>query len=179
MQFANKILIVIFLPLVIPLLSSAQKNVPRFENDTLYTTSGYKIYIGQILRFAKGTGNNGNFRYVKIKSSSGERSLTNRTLTVKKLSDFEISGLGNGYISIWGTIKYPDNSTGSMYIRFAFDRAIDNFAGLPAELIIPDEYMSKQKSSISEEIEKLYRLYKDSVLTKDEFEAAKKKLLGN
>ncbi len=39
----------------------AQK-LPRFENDTLYTSCGYKIYKGKKLSFAEGTGKDGNFR---------------------------------------------------------------------------------------------------------------------
>ena len=44
--------------LLCPLLLTAQNILPRFENDTLYTSSGYKIYKGLTLQFGNGTGEN-------------------------------------------------------------------------------------------------------------------------
>lgn len=161
-----------------PLLGTAQKLLPRFESDTLYTTSGFKIYNGQILHFATGTGKSGNFRYVKIKTASGSHSLTGNTLLVKKLSDFSISGLGNGYIRIEGTIIYQDGLKGGMEIHLSFDRAIESFPGLPSELIVPEEFRNRAKGSVADEINKLFRLYQDSALTREEFETQKKKLLS-
>jgi len=49
-----------------PLILQAQQTVPRFEKDTLYTSSGYKIYKGQILRLASGTAENQKFRFIKF-----------------------------------------------------------------------------------------------------------------
>ncbi|MEQ1530668.1 MAG: heme-binding protein [Methylococcales bacterium] len=48
-----------------PLISTAQKPGSRFENDTLYTTSGYKISKGQIIQLASGTAENSKFRFIK------------------------------------------------------------------------------------------------------------------
>ena len=56
----NKLL---FILLLCPLISSAQKFLPRFENDTLYTSSGYTIYKGQILHLANGTAAAGYFKF--------------------------------------------------------------------------------------------------------------------
>ena len=170
-----KLLLLLFFA---PLLGTAQKLIPRFENDTLYTTSGYKIYQGQILHFDKGTGKNNNFRYVKIKTASGSHSLTGNTFLVKKLSDFSISGLGNGYIRLEGSITYQDGLKGGMEVNLAFDRAIESFPGLPSELIVPEEFRNKAKGSVADEINKLFRLYQDSALTREEFETQKKKLLA-
>jgi hypothetical protein len=163
--------------LLCPLLSIAQKIVPRFEYDTLYTTSGYKIYKGVTLHFAKGTAKNGNFRFVKVKNTNGSHSLTNNSMLVKNVDGFKISGLGNGYIRIQGTIFYKDGTKGLMDINMTFDRAIESFPGLPSELIVPDEFKNKQKLSVADEIGRLYKLYQDSILTKEEYEAQKKKLL--
>jgi len=44
-------------------------------------------------------------------------------------------------------------------------------------LIVPDEFRNKQNGSIADEIGKLNKLYKEGTLTKEEFEAQKKKLL--
>ena len=63
--------------LLSPTLLIAQKLVPRFENDTLYTTSGYNFYKGQTLTFAVGTGKKGKFKSVKIKGRDNRITLTN------------------------------------------------------------------------------------------------------
>src|ERR1700741_248343 len=96
--------------IICPLLSIAQKPVPRFENDTLYTTSGYKIYKGEPLHFAYGTAKNGGFRFIKVKTANGVPFIANTSIVVEKVKDFSISGLGNAYIRITGTITYKDGS---------------------------------------------------------------------
>ncbi len=167
----------LFTLLLYPLISIAQKPIPRYENDTLYTTSGFKIYKGQTLYFGKGTGSSGRFRYVNIKSETASAVLANNSIVVKKMKNFGISVLGNGYIEIIGNITFKDGSKGYIDIHMAFDRAIENSPNLPSELIVPDEYRNKQKISIADEINKLNKLYQDGLLTKEEFEAQKKKLL--
>jgi|GWRWMinimDraft_7_1066015.scaffolds.fasta_scaffold06090_2 hypothetical protein len=160
-----------------PLLSVAQKPVPRYENDTLYTSSGYKIYKGQTLLFGNPTGNRGNFRYINIKSETRTASLANNTIVIKKLKNFGISVLGNAYIEIIGSIKFKDGSKGSVDLHIAFDRAIENLLSLPSEIIVPDEYRNRPTASVADELKKLNELFTDGIITKEEYEAQKKKLL--
>ena len=160
-----------------PLISTAQYVVPRFENDTVYTTCGYKIYKGQTLQFGKGTGNNGRFKFINIKNGVPADSLTNKKIVVKKLKNFGISALGNGYIEIVSTLIYKDGSKGYIDIHLAFDNAIENSPELLSELIVPDEFRNKQEVRIAKEITNLNQLYRESPLTKEEFETQKKKLL--
>ncbi|MBP8115610.1 MAG: RidA family protein [Chitinophagaceae bacterium] len=140
-----KKLILIFL--LCPLISTAQKTVPRFENDTVYTTSGYKIYKGQILHLDSGTAENRKFRFIKLQNG-GLHLENNRyqktSILVRKLSDYKVSGLGNHYIGILGTLTYKDGSTAKINIDLNFDRAIENFTGLPGELIVPEEFKNKK-----------------------------------
>jgi len=156
-----------------------QKLLPRFENDTLYTTSGFNLYAGQTLKFGKGTGNNGWFRYARLTKGGNEKEvLTNNSVVVTSLKHFAISGLGNGYIYVKGKVTYKDGSKGYAEFNLAFDKAIESFAGLPSELVVPDEFRApKTKGIVSDELSKLYKLYQDSVITRDEFESQKKKLL--
>jgi hypothetical protein len=166
-----------FILLFSPLLSTAQKNVPRYEYDTLYTSCGYKIYKGQTLHFGKGTGNDGRLRFVNSKNGVPDSKLINNSIVVKKMKNFGISALGNAYIEIIGSIIYKDGSKGGIDIHMAFDNAIKGFGGLPGELIVPDEF--KYKENTSDEINKLYKLYLDGIITKEEFEKQKQKLLSN
>ena len=171
----------LFTLLICPLLSIAQKTVPRLENDTVYTTSGYKIYKGQVLQFANGTAENGNFRFVKIRHNGGiftTSRIENARILVRKLSHYEISGLGNHYVRIDGALIHKVGSKEKIELTINFDRAINNFTGLPGELIVPDEFKNNQTGSgVADELIKLNKLYKEGIITKEEFEALKKKLI--
>lgn len=160
-----------------PLLSIAQKQIPRYQNDTLYTTSGFKMYKGQTLQFGKGTRPDGKFRYVNIKSETTSAALANNTIVIKKMKNFGISILGNAYIQIIGTFTFKDGSNGYIDIHMAFDRAIENSLNLPSELIVPDEFRNKAVMSVADELKKLNKLFLDGILTKEEYEVEKKKLL--
>jgi len=173
--------LIIFIFLFSPSVLLAQNN-PRFENDTLYTSGGYKIYRGQTLKFAEGTGKKGKFRSVKVKGYDYPDDFTNNYIVVEDLSEFYISEPGNAYIRIRGKI-ITENGKKKKRINFnlAFEKAIEGFQGLKPELIVPEEFKlnlkSKPTNSIADELAKLYKLYQDGVITKEEFETQKKKLL--
>ena len=161
-----------------PLLADAQKQIPRFENDTLFTSSGYKIYPGLVLHFGKGTAPDKKFKFVRfIGVCCEQKNLTNNTVTVIKLSDYSVSGLGTGYIKVKGSMVFPEGDELKIKFNMAFDYAIEGMGAIPPELIVPEEFRIKVKQSASDEISKLYRLYQDSVITREEFESQKKKLL--
>ncbi len=187
----------LFTLLLCPLLSTAQKMLPRFENDTLYISGGYKIYKGQILHLANGTSAAGYFRYIKFHSSMIKNNtyiLQNSTILVSKLKGYKNSGADIN-IRILGTVTYKDGKKEEADIIIEFERAIESFAGQPGELTVPEEFkikrtetvtaeMKKQttpddikKILIADEIKKLFDLYKAGALTKEEYEALKKKLL--
>ena len=165
---------ILFILLFFPLITFAQKPLPRREKDTLYTSSGFNIYVGQTLKFGTGSGNNGKFKYVNIKNEVTYASLTNNSVVVKQLKNFGISSLGNAYIEIIGTIIFKDGSKGYIDIHMAFDNAIK----YSTELIVPDEFRNVQKGTTADEIIKLNKLYRDSIITKEEFETQKQKLLN-
>jgi hypothetical protein len=167
--------------LILSFALKAQDNFPKFENDTLYTTCGYKIYKGLILQLSKGTGGSGKFRFIKYDKGDYLESgrFDDIDILVKQVYDYKISSLGNHYIGIKGIVTFKDKSKSKIDLDINFDRAIVNFAGLPAEIIIPDEFkkITSEKNSASIEIERLFNLYKEGALTKEEYEAQKKKVL--
>ncbi len=167
----------IFILIICPLCSMAQKPLPRFENDTLYTTSGFKIYKGQTLYFGKGSGRKGKYRFINIKNGITSSALANASMVIKELNNYGISILYNGYIHITGPLTFKDGSIGSLDIHMAFDRAIENNPKLPSELKVPDAYRNRPGGNIADEINKLYKLYADGELTKEEYEEQKKKIL--
>ena len=170
-----------FLVLFSPLISKAQESVPRFENDTLYTSSGYKIYKGQVLQLANGTAEGGKkFQFIKLENGGIHllnNTYKNTSILVKKLYDYKITGLGNRYIGITGTITYKDGSKNKIGIDINFDRAISNFDGLPSELIVPEEFKNKKPTAVLSEIERLFKLYQEGALSREEYELLKKRVI--
>jgi Short C-terminal domain len=197
----------LFLILLCPLLSTAQKTLPRFENDTLYTSGGYKIYKGQILQFANGTSAAGYFRFIKFHTGMVKNNtyiLQNGTMLVKSLKGYKYAGPENNNIRIAGTATYTDGKKEEVDILMNFERVITGIDGLPGELTVPAEFITSQtetvkaetkkqavpaetpketvtgdikKLMVADEIKKLFDLYKAGALTKEEYEAQKKKLL--
>jgi hypothetical protein len=151
---------------------------PAFTEDTLYTSCGYKIYKGLVLQFGKTTGNRGRFRYVNIITGITHHSLENRQLRVKELKGFGISILGNAYITIIGTLIIKNTDRMDIEIHLAFDNAIENIPGVPSELVVPDEYRNRLKKDTQAEMKRLEEFYLNNKITKEEFEAIRKKLPG-
>ena len=193
--------------LICPLFSIAQTNLPSFVNDTLTTTGGYKIYKGQTLQFANGTSAAGYFSFIKFHQSmvkNNTYTLQNGTMLVKSLKAYKYSGADNNSIRIAGTITYKDGKKEEADILINFERATQDYDGQPSELNIAEAFKRKatetvkeeirkqpaavepkkqtapddlRKLLVADEIKKLYDLYKAGALTKEEFEAQKKKLL--
>ena len=197
----------LFTLLLSPLLSSAQNNTPRFENDTLTTSGEYKIYKGQILHLANGSSAAGYFRYIKFHSSMAKNNtyiLQNGTILVKNLKGYKYSGPEDNNIRISGTATYKDGKQEEVDIMMNFERAIRGSDGLPPELLVPEEFRTSEtqmltkelkkrtapvetkkqlltddlkKIIVADEIKKLFDLYKAGALTKAEYESQKRKLL--
>ena len=188
---------IIYILLLYPLLSTAQKTQSRFENDTLYTSTGYKIYKGQILHLANGTSEAGYFRYVKFHSSMVRTDtyiLQNGTILVNKVKSQKNSELDNN-IRIFGTASLTDGRQLAVDIILNFENAITNTSGQTPELTVPEAFKNQlpeskpveikiqdtpgdiKKLLVADEIKKLFDLYKQGALTKDEYESQKKKLL--
>lgn len=198
----------ILLALMSPLFSTAQNNLPRFEKDTLYTSGGYKIYKGQTLQLGKGTSDAGYFTFIKFHPTQIKNNtyiLQNSTLLVSSVRAYKYAGTDNNSIRINGTLTYKDGRQEETDIVVNFERATEDYDGLPGELIVPEAYTVKRTSRgavpetkkqvtvedakkqpapaeiknllIADEIKKLFDLYKAGALTKEEYEAQKKKLL--
>ena len=166
----------LFALLLCPFISTAQKPMPRFENDTLYTSSGYKIFRGQTLEFNYGTMRDGRFRYVTVKNGFLSKTLTNSTVIVKEIKDYSVTVMGNGYVDLTGTIILKDGAREPIVLHMAFDYAIENSPDLPSELKVPGEFRNKFKRNIKKELTTARNLYEDNVIKKAEYKALKAKL---
>jgi len=166
--------------IIIPAISFSQKTLPRFENDTVYTSCGYKIYVGSILNFANGTRSAGRFKFVKIYSADHSH-LSGAKVLVKKIKSMNVSGLGNYYAHIIGSIIHNDGTTDRIDFAINFDDAIEGVAGIPAELNVPDEYKgkTKTKADLSEEMKKIKDLLYNKSITQEEYDSLKKTIQRN
>jgi hypothetical protein len=167
---------ILFIFLFLPLLSTAQDPVPKFENDTLYTSSGYKIFKGHTIEFAKGLERWGRFRHVSVKNNLLSTSLTDCPVTVKEFRKFWVTDFGTGYIIFDGYLKRKDGSSEYIVLQMAFDKAIENSPVLPSEIKVGDEFRNKYKRDLKRENAALRNMYSDNVITKAEYKAMKKKL---
>ena len=118
----KKLLIILLLS---PFLSAAQNNIPRFENDTLYTSGGYRIYKGQTLQFTKGTSAAGYFKYLKFHPGMTRTDtyiLQNSTLLVDKIRNFK-SGNDAYSARISGTATLADGKKIPIDLNLDFEKA--------------------------------------------------------
>ena len=159
--------------------------------DTLYTASGFKVYVGQQLKIGVGSTPDGDFKYIRRSATSlfnyysttGYNALANsanalpRSLSGHQYEVLRIDKRGNKKN---GFVYYPILKQ----IRYEID--MDNAISF-GEIVVPDEFKPKPKStvievkqslSVADEIAKLKKLRDDSVITNEEFESQKKKLLG-
>lgn len=167
---------ILLLLLLCPFALAAQDPSPRFENDTLYTASGYKIFKGQTIEFANGLERYHRFKFVSVKNGILSTSLTNCSVIVKTFRKYWVSGLNNGYIVFDGYLKRQDGTNDYIVLQMAFDRAIENSPIIPSEIKVPPEFRNKYKRNIKREYLALLNMYQDDVINKKTYEEIKKKL---
>jgi hypothetical protein len=146
---------------------------PAFQHDTLYTSCGYKIYPGQLLQFGKATGSRQRFKYVNIKTRTMPGTLQNNQVLVDKLTDYGISKLGNGYITVTGTLYVNGNDRGPIEMHIAFDHAIENLPLIPSEIVVPERFRKRLHPDPETDLARLNRLFEDGIISKEQLDAVK------
>lgn len=181
-----KIALIAFI-MSISFVLQAQNDLPRFDNDTLYTTSGFKITEKQMLKLGMGSTPDGSFKFIRINSaslfgytSSNPNGANNANAGPRTLSGHEYKVLRiekrgnkkNGYVYYCLLPGFP---------RYEID--VENAIAV-GEIAVPVEFKSGSKNqslpaqSLGDELKKLKDLFDAGALTKDEYDAAKKKLLN-
>lgn len=164
-----------------------ESTLPKYENDTLYSTSGFKITPEQKIKLGTGSTPDGSFKFVRINSNSffsyssdkpndannanaGPRSMSGHEYKVAKIDKRGTRKTGYVYYAVLAGLP-----------RYEID--VDNAIAV-GEIVVPSEYKPGAKSqpastmSLADELKKLKDLLDQGALTKDEFESAKKKLLS-
>lgn len=182
----KKHLILFFFPLYI----HAQDSTNKMVGDTLVSDYGFKVYKDQQLKVGTGTMPDGDFKYIRIAQTSLFQYQGNDRAGVNSANSLQSNARGLQYkvvrIDKYGNKKrgyvyYPIINVGAVRYQVDLDNAIAT-----GEIEVPDEFKPKPKAvlveikqpvSTADELIKLKKLYDDGILTKEEFEAQKKKLL--
>jgi len=172
--------------------SQDDTTLPRIFKDTLFTTSGYKIAEGQEIKIGTGSMPDGDFKFIRrnaaslfaYSSSTGYQNQANAANAFPRSQaglKYKIKSIEKRGNKKHGYVYYAKIATGLINYEIDVENAI-----VSGELNVPDEYRPKPKTtvvevkqqiSVADELTKLKKLYDDGVLTKDEYEAQKKKLL--
>lgn len=159
--------------------------------DTLKTKCGYKISKNDYIKIGIGSMPDGDFKYIRrkygsltsYKSLKGYQGLENQANALPRSESglkYKVKDIEHRGDEKRGFINYLKIGAGIVNYEIDIENAI-----LSGEIDVPDEFKpklnnsEKQNFSISDELIKLKKLYDEGVLTKEEFETQKKKLLEN
>lgn len=191
----KRILTVLTLTLIFSNAFSQDADSPsKLVDDTLFTASGYKIMVGQYIHLGTGSTPDGDFKFIRRNSSGfGTMMVTtdNNAYNKSELSlGREMAGHKGKVVKIVSRGNKKIGITYEPLVTFGMGRYeidIEN-AIASGEIIVPDEFKPKSKTtatvveikqqiSVADELTKLKKLADDGVLTNEEYEAQKKKLL--
>lgn len=161
--------------ILLPFFSLSQT---RYEGGTLYLSNGCSYKEGMEIRLGMGSNvatKGFNFIYTSPMSIAGQiflpSSWAGLKMTVKNIKEYGLKKTGKKFYLVLG---------GGNIVNYwcEIESALNT-----GEVIDPN--MKKPAptgtapTSVADELAKLKKLYDDGVLTKDEYEVAKKKLLNN
>lgn len=170
-----------------------EKSLPKLIEDTLISTSGYRIIVGQEINIGTGSTPDGDFKFIR-RNSTGFGTMMimtdNNSYNKSQLSlPRNVAGHKGKVVKIVTRGSKRSGYTYEPLISFGSGRYeidVDN-AIAAGEIVVPDEFKPKSKSttvveikqqvSVADELSKLKKLLDDGVLTKEEYETQKKKLL--
>lgn len=167
------------------LLMSATLLVLNANSQKLkeYTAkNGITYHVNDTVRLGRGSATNGEFLYLQLSGWAGAlgydqnkgpdqnnigRRYANTAVIIKSIKTYKVKGIAKVFFMVGG----GNISNYSLTI----DDAIDVCEVKPC----PNLKEEKSTISVADELTKLKKLYDDGVLTKEEYESQKKKLLGN
>jgi hypothetical protein len=181
MKYFLSILLVAF-----SFIANAQETGPKIGNDSLYTSSGMTVVKGQKIKLGLGTMPDGDFKFVRINSSSifhnTEISNYNSGYNANSANSMNRRNSGREFTVVRLEKRGDDKHGYSFYVVLAglprYEVDIEN-AIASGELVVSSKYKpgTLLQVSVADELIKYKKLLDGGVLTKEEFEAAKKKLL--
>lgn len=167
--------------LIAPCFASAQIDLPKIVEDTLFTTSGFKAVAGTDVKLGVGTLPNGDFKFVTV--SRGPINDPRRRpepvginwnghiMHIKKFHQDGSTKRGYTYYLVLG---------GGTLFTYLCD--IEN-AIASGELVVPEEFRPRTAQSGTapnavDQLKKLKDLLDAGAITQNEYDSAKKKILA-
>lgn len=160
----------------------------------IYTTkSGYEIAVGQNILIGVGSTPDGDFKFIRRNSSSlfAYYSTNGNQALANSANAFPRSQSGYKYIvkaierrgdEKHGYVTYLKIGSGIVNYEIDIENAISS-----GEIVVPEQFLKNEKSivmtppvqtfSIADELIKLKKLLDDGILSQEEFDTQKKKLL--
>ena len=181
------------LSLLLVFASLASSSQTKLEEDTIYSTSGFKVYKGQELYIGTGSTDDGDFKFIR-RNSTGLGTMLMQTGD-NRYDKSELSLPRNMAGHKGRVVKLVRRGTKKMgytyeaLINFSAGRYeidIDN-AIASGELKVPDEFKPKsnkeavviqQQLSAADELKKMKELLDAGVLTQAEYDTQKAKILS-
>jgi hypothetical protein len=153
--------------LLISFAANAQKNLPEYE-----ASNGITYHIGDTVKLARGSGTNGDFLYVQVAglaATSGDTNLSRgyagRGAVIKKIANFKWKGSNKIYF----VVGLGMLSNYNIYIEDAIETCeIADACKKEAQPAV-DKY---------DQLKKLKDLLDQGVLTQEEYDKEKQKILG-
>lgn len=187
-------LLIIFCAFLFSAAYSQDSELPKIIGDTLFTTSGYNIVEGQEIKVGRGTMVDGDFKYIRTNSSSifayysttGYNNQANSANAFPRRNSglkYKIKSVEKRGNKKHGYVYYAKIGSGIVNYEIDVENAIES-----GELMVPDEFKPKSKEnitvvevnskiSVADELIKLKKLLDDGVLTQEEYNEQKKKVL--
>jgi len=181
-----KLLLIAFL-FCLPGFAICQSDSLSEDGETLYLVSGYKISKGDAVKFGVGSTQSGAFKYIR-KNSSSLFSYTSKTDNAADNANNMPRNMAGMSLPVKRIEKRGSKKMGFAYYLvvkqsiIAYECDVKN-AIASGELEVPPEFIAKSataapaKLSVADEIMKFKKMMDDGIITKEEFEAKKKKLL--
>lgn len=169
---------------------SYSQTAPKFENDTLTTSTGFKVYEGLDLKIGTGSMNDRDFKFIRTNASSmfnyssttGYQGLANQANSFKRSNSgltFKVRKIMTRGSKKNGFVYYAKIGNGIMNYEIDLENAIKS-----GELIVPEEFLPKEKTqhlnseTKYDKLKKIKDLKDSGVLSEEEFQKEKDKIMS-
>lgn len=165
---------------------------PKFENDTLTTSTGFKVYEGLSIKIGTGSMNDGDFKFIRTNASSlfnyysttGYQGLANQANSFRRSNSgltFKVKKIMTRGNKKNGYVYYA--KIGQSLINYEMD--VEN-AIKSGEIVVPEEFLPKTKNQIQEiikeskydKLKKIKELKDSGVLSEEEFQKEKERIMS-
>lgn len=165
------------------------QKTPKFQNDTLTTSIGFKVYEGLDLKIGTGSMNDGDFKFIRTNASSlfnyysttGYQGLANQANSFKRNNSgltFKVKKIMPRGNKRNGFVYYAKIGSGMINYELDIENAIKY-----RELVLPEEFMPTEKlqnkgsETKYDQLKKIKELKDSGVLSEEEFQKEKNKIM--